>query len=88
MSADIETVGAEPELEEAVAALWGIFDNSVQLLMFTVDAFDAAQQAGRKIDVPRLRTKLGEQIRPMIADRDRVLAALGITPGEDEREDR
>jgi hypothetical protein len=58
MSAEIETV-EEPELEQAVAALWAIFDNSVQLLMFTVDAFDAAQQAGHTIDVPRLREKLG-----------------------------
>lgn len=89
MSADIRpTEGvAEPELEEAVAALWAMFDNSVQFLMGTVDMFDIAQQGGRRIDVPRLREKLGEQIRPMIAERDRVLAQFGITPDDRSEEE-
>ncbi|MDX6561242.1 MAG: hypothetical protein QOD65_1056 [Gaiellales bacterium] len=72
----------------AVSERGAIFDNSVQFLMFTVDAFDVAQQAGHKIDVPLFRKKLGEQIRPMIAERDRVLAPFGITPDDHESEDR
>ena len=84
MTADTATIEGGPELEEAVAALWSGFDNAVTLLMMTVDLVDAIQRDGHTVNVPLLRKKLGEQVRAMIADRDRVLAPFGITPDDDD----